>query len=193
MPQGLIITSRDAGHPVLLYLHGGMPDYFLARRHHARLEDDFTVCWWEQRGSGLSYRPGDPQPTLDQLIADTLAVTEYLRRRFGTDRIYLMGHSGGTYLGMLAVARAPELYRAYIGVAQMANQRRSEERVYRYMREQYAAQGDARMLARLAAAVATAASHQQSPLCALAFCRPAATRTGGWGNRAFAQRPRQLG
>ncbi len=112
VPQGLIITSRDARHPVLLYLHGGMPDYFLARSHHARLEDDFTVCWWEQRGSGLSYRPGDPPPTLDQLIADTLAVTEYIRRRFGTDRIYLMGHSGGTYLGMLAAARAPELYRA---------------------------------------------------------------------------------
>lgn len=150
--QGLIITSRDDSHPVLLYLHGGMPDYFLARRHHARLEDDFTVCWWEQRGSGLSYRPSDPLPTLDQLVADTLAVTDYLRSRFGTDRIYLMGHSGGTYLGMLAVARAPERYRAFVGVAQMANQRDSEERAYRYMRDQFTARGDAKMLARLDAA-----------------------------------------
>jgi predicted kinase len=37
--QGLIISSRDRNRAVLLYLHGGMPDYFLARRHHARLDD----------------------------------------------------------------------------------------------------------------------------------------------------------
>lgn len=159
VPQGLIITSRAPGHPVLLYLHGGMPDYFLAQCHHARLDDDFTVCWWEQRGSGLSYRAGDPPLTVDQLIADVLAVTEYLRQRFATDRIYLMGHSGGTYLGMLAAARAPELYCAYIGVAQMGNQRRSEERAYRYMCEQYATRGDARMLARLAAAPVLSAAY----------------------------------
>lgn len=57
VPQGLILTSRDPGRPVLLYLHGGMPDYFLARRYQARFEDDFTVCWWEQRGSGLVQVP----------------------------------------------------------------------------------------------------------------------------------------
>jgi pimeloyl-ACP methyl ester carboxylesterase len=71
--------------------------------------------------------------TVEQLLADTLALTNHLRRRFGKDRIYLMGHSGGSFLGMHAVARAPELYHAYIGVAQMANQLRSEKRAYDYM------------------------------------------------------------
>jgi hypothetical protein len=33
-------------------------------------------------------------------IADTLAVTDYLRDRFGKDRIYLMAHSGGTFFGV---------------------------------------------------------------------------------------------
>jgi hypothetical protein len=27
--QGMFIKSKDATNPVLLYLHGGMPDYFL--------------------------------------------------------------------------------------------------------------------------------------------------------------------
>jgi pimeloyl-ACP methyl ester carboxylesterase len=147
--QGLIVKSRDAGRPVLLYLHGGMPDYFLALSHHARVEEDFTVCWWEQRGSGLSYHADDPPPTVDQLVADTIAVTDYLRTRFRKERIYLMGHSGGTYLGILAVARAPERYHAYVAVAQIANQRGSEERAYHYMRERFAERGDARMVARL--------------------------------------------
>ena len=31
--QGMFIKGRDAGNPVLLYLHGGMPDYFLTERY----------------------------------------------------------------------------------------------------------------------------------------------------------------
>jgi hypothetical protein len=44
--------------------------------------------------------------------------------------VLLMGHSGGSFLGMHAIARAPELYQAYIGVAQMANQLDSEVSAY---------------------------------------------------------------
>lgn len=91
--QGMFIKSKDSTHPVLLYLHGGMPDYFLTQRYPTTLEDHFTVCWWEQRGAGLSYQAGMPLETmtLEQLISDTLAVTNYLRRRFGQNKIYLMG------------------------------------------------------------------------------------------------------
>jgi len=133
--QGMFLRARDKTRPVLLYLHGGMPEYFLAQRYPTGLEAEFVVCWWEQRGSGLSYRPGmSPESmTVAQLAADTLALTNDLRRRFGQDRIYLMGHSGGSFLGMHAVALAPELYHAYIGVAQMGNQLKSEKRAYDYM------------------------------------------------------------
>jgi hypothetical protein len=31
--QGMFIKSKDARHPVLLYLHGGMPDYFLTQNY----------------------------------------------------------------------------------------------------------------------------------------------------------------
>jgi len=133
--QGMFLRARDRTRPVLLFLHGGMPEYFLTQRYPTGLDAEFVVCWWEQRGAGLSYRPGMPPEsvTVEQLLADTLALTNHLRRRFGKDRIYLMGHSGGGFLGMHAVARAPELYHAYIGVAQMANQLRSEKRAYDYM------------------------------------------------------------
>ncbi len=58
--QGMIIKSKDSTHPVLLYLHGGLPDYFLTRKYPTGLEDYFTVVWWERRGSGLSYNAGIP-------------------------------------------------------------------------------------------------------------------------------------
>ena len=135
LEQGMFLRAKDRTRPVLLYLHGGMPEYFLIRRYPTGLETEFVVCWWEQRGAGLSYRPGmsPDSVNVEQLVADTLALTNHLRERFGRDRIYVMGHSGGSFLGMHAVARAPDLYHAYIGVAQMAHQLRSEKRAYDHM------------------------------------------------------------
>ena len=157
--QGMILTSKDVTGPVLLYLHGGMPDYFLTRRHPTGLDALFTVCWWEQRGSGLSYDPkADLRAvTLEQLVADTLAVTDYLRNRFGQNRIFLMGHSGGTFLGMHAVARSPERFSAYVGVAQIAHQLRSEQVAYERMVRHYRSAGDTRMVARLETSPVTSA------------------------------------
>ena len=155
--QGMIIKSRDINNPVLLYLHGGMPDYFLTKRYPTGLEDYFTVVWWEQRGSGLSYNPEIPpeKMNLEQMISDTLELTNYLRHRFGKDKIYLMGHSGGSFIGMQAAARAPELYYAYIGVAQMSNQLKSEKLAYDYMLEQFRKNGNENMVRKLEAAPVT--------------------------------------
>ena len=157
MKQGMFIKSKDATHPVLLYLHGGMPFYFLTQRYPAGLEDYFTVVWWEQRGSGISYRPNIPPETItqEQLISDTLEVTNYLRHRFGQEKIYLMGHSGGTFIGIQAAARAPELYSAYIGVAQISYQLKSERLAYEYMLIQFKENGNREMVQKLEAAPVT--------------------------------------
>lgn len=154
---GMFLKSRNAAHPVLLYLHGGMPDYFLTRRHPTGLDDAFTVVWYEQRGSGLSYRDDIPRATMTiaQLLADAVAVTHYLRQRFDQTKIYLMGHSGGTFIGLELAARHPDLYAAYIGVAQMTYQLESEVLAYRYMLAQFRARGDERMVSRLEASPVT--------------------------------------
>ena len=70
--------------------------------------------------------PAHEPVTLDQMISDTLAMTNFLRGRFGKDKIYLMAHSGGTFIGIQVAARSPELFFAYVGVAQMSNQIKSE-------------------------------------------------------------------
>lgn len=158
--QGMFIQSKNAANPVLLFVHGGpgMPEYWLTRRYPTGLENDFTVVWWDQRGAGLSYDPGIPAETMtvEQLVADTLAVTDYLRQRFGQEKIYLMAHSGGSHIGIQAAAQAPELYHAYIGVAQMAYQLKSEQLAYEYMLEQYKANGNDKMVRDLEAAPPTA-------------------------------------
>jgi len=151
LEQGMFIKGRDARNPVLLYLHGGMPDYFLTQRYPTGLEEYFTVVWWEQRGSGLSYRPGMPRESVnvEQLISDALSLTDSLRRRFGQDKIYLMGHSGGTFIGIQVAARAPEKYHAYIAMEQMSHQLRSEQLAYQYMLTRFRETGDTRMAKKL--------------------------------------------
>jgi pimeloyl-ACP methyl ester carboxylesterase len=149
--QGMFIKGKTARNPVLLYLHGGMPDYFLTEHYPTGLEEDFTVVWWEQRGSGLSYSADIPPESLnpEQLVSDTVELTNSLRKRFDQEKIYLMGHSGGTFIGIQAAARAPELYHAYIGVAQMSNQLESERLAYNYMLQRFKDDGNTKMVRRL--------------------------------------------
>lgn len=156
--QAMFIKSKEASHPVLLYLHGGIPDYFLTQKYPTGLENDFTIVCWEQRGSGLSYHASAPPKivTEEQLISDTLEVTNYLRRRFSQEKIYPMGHSGGTFIGIQA-AWAPELYRAYVGVAQMSYQLESEVLAYDYMLRQYKEDRNEEMVRKLLASPVTMA------------------------------------
>jgi pimeloyl-ACP methyl ester carboxylesterase len=151
---GMFIKSSNTNNPVLLYLHGGMPDYFLSDKYPTGLEELFTMVWWEQRGSGMSYASDIPASsiTMDQMISDTRELTNYLCKRFNKEKIYLMGHSGGTFIGILTAAKYPELYYAYIGVAQMSDQLKSEVLAYNYMLQEYRRKGDMKMVRGLEAA-----------------------------------------
>jgi pimeloyl-ACP methyl ester carboxylesterase len=157
--QGMFIKSRDTSDPVLLFLHGGagMPEYFLTQRYPTGLEQYFTVCWWDRRGAGLSYHPNIPiqTMTIEQAISDTLEVTNYLRNRFHKEKIFLMAHCGGSPIGLQAAARAPELYYAYVAVAQMSYQLKSEKLAYEYMLERYREIGNVKMVRQLEAAPVT--------------------------------------
>jgi pimeloyl-ACP methyl ester carboxylesterase len=121
--QYILIRGNDSSHPVLLFLHGGpgMPAMYLAHAFQRELEKDFVVVQWDRRAAGKSYRK-DVSSTLntEQLVADTVELTNVLRARFHQHKIYLVGHSWGTYLGMLVIARRPELYHAYVGIGQLA-------------------------------------------------------------------------
>ncbi len=129
-PQAVLIRGRSRENPVLLFLHGGpgMPAMYLAHRFQRGLERDVTVVHWDRRGAGKSYDPTLPLETLnvEQVISDTIELIGLLRRRFGQEKVLLLGHSWGSYLGMLVTKRHPELVRAYVGVGQMSHSRARE-------------------------------------------------------------------
>lgn len=135
--QGMIIGIAGPDRPVILHIHGGpgMPDYSLFHEYGLNLQDDYNICWWEQRGAGISNDPDTSifSLTLEQLIADTLEVTNYLRERFHQEKIYLMAHSWGSFLAVNVINRYPELYAAYLGIGQIAHQVESEIKCVQYL------------------------------------------------------------
>jgi pimeloyl-ACP methyl ester carboxylesterase len=85
---------------------------------------------------------------LNQYIADAVGTTNYLRERFGQEKIYLMAHSFGTFVGINLVDQHPDLYHAYIAMSQKTDGRISEALAYDYMYEQYKARGNDKMIKR---------------------------------------------
>jgi pimeloyl-ACP methyl ester carboxylesterase len=132
--QWIMIRAHSADKPVLLYLSGGpgQSDLPYPRVLFDDLSRDFVVVGWDQRGTGKSYPALDPVSglTLEQAVLDTIELTDYLRERFDEDKIYLLGESWGSTLGVLAAQRRPDLYYAFIGSGQMVSQRETDRRLY---------------------------------------------------------------
>ncbi len=151
--QWLFIRGADSSRPVLLFLHGGpgSPETPLVRAFCPDLERLFTVVHWEQRMSGKSYSGNTPEEsiTVEQYVRDTLEVTEYLRKRFERERIYLMGHSWGSILGVLTVKRDPRPYHAFIGTGQVVHQIEGEEISYDFVMSKAKENNDKRAIRRL--------------------------------------------
>jgi proline iminopeptidase len=131
--QTVMIRGRRVEDPVILYLAGGPGGTDLgAMRGDVTLEQDFVVATWEQRGVGKSYAALDPIETLtvDQMVADTVELTDYLRQRFEEPRIYLVANSWGSILAVRAAQAHPELYNAVVGTGQMVSPSETDRLFY---------------------------------------------------------------
>jgi pimeloyl-ACP methyl ester carboxylesterase len=120
--QWVSIRGKDVNKPVLLFLAGGPGGSQLVtgRRVLAGLEDHFAVVNWEQPGAGKSFDAVDRSTlTPERYISDGLALVSYLRERFDQEKIYVLGESWGSALGIWMVQREPGSFHAFIGTGQM--------------------------------------------------------------------------
>ncbi|HHX69249.1 MAG: alpha/beta hydrolase [Miniphocaeibacter sp.] len=130
--QYIFIVGKNINNPILLFLHGGpgFPELPLAcnKGTDKQLEDKFTVCYWEQRGAGLSYTSKEDikNLTVEEIVDNGIELSDYLRKRFNQEKIYLMGHSWGTFLGIKILWKKPEYFKAYFGIGQISDQTLSE-------------------------------------------------------------------
>lgn len=151
--QAILIRAASPDKPVLLYLSGGpgQSDLGWSRVYFDELTQDFVVVGWDQRGAGKSYAALDPTDTwtLEQAVSDTVELTNYLRERFDEQKIYLLGESWGTVLGVLAVQRHPELYHAWIGSGQMVSPHETDRRLYQDLLAYAGRTGDSALTAQM--------------------------------------------
>jgi pimeloyl-ACP methyl ester carboxylesterase len=153
--QWVMVRGASVENPVLIILHGGpgMPETALLRHFNAPLENIFTVVYWEQRGAGYSFDKSIPPTsmTIDRFVADLDALVDAMCRRFGKDKVVLLGHSWGSALGTLYAARHPQKVAAYVGVGQIGNLQASEEASYAFVLAEARRRDNGKALAALTA------------------------------------------
>ncbi|MCP1426316.1 MULTISPECIES: alpha/beta fold hydrolase [Paenibacillus] len=136
----VMIRGVDRTNPILIFVHGGpgCSEIPYVRKYQKELEQHFTVVHYDQRGSGKSYHFFEDYSNLttDVLVDDLLALRDYVSKELGQEKVILIGHSFGTYIGMKAAAKAPTQFHAYIGIGQMANTLQSELESLEYTYEQ---------------------------------------------------------
>ncbi|MWV43566.1 alpha/beta fold hydrolase [Paenibacillus sp. HJL G12] len=153
--QWLLMRGKSDLLPVLLFLHGGpgSAQIGFAPYFQRELERHFVVVNWDQRGAGLSYR-SDLNPetmNIEQFIADACEVTNYLQNRFRQNKIFIVGHSWGSIMGVLLAERFPEYYHAYIGIGQVVNMAKGERLSLQYVMRKSQEAGHKKALRELAA------------------------------------------
>ncbi len=121
--QWVLVRGPRANAPILLKIHGGPGQAEIPTIDmNAQLERHFLVVEWDQRGAGKSAAAIEPRAamSLDQIVTDTIELTERLVDEFGPRQVILLGHSWGSLVGVLAAHRRPDLYAAFVSTGQIA-------------------------------------------------------------------------
>jgi len=157
LKQWIFIRGTDQKNPVMIFLHGGPGEPALgmssSRKLDAELIKHLTVVHWDQRGAGKSYNSDIPVQTmtLDRLVEDLNELIDYLRDRFKLQKVFIVGHSGGTTIGIKTAYKYPEKIHAYVGVAQIINDYEGERISYDFIVEEAEKSGDVKKLKKIKA------------------------------------------
>ena len=147
--QWISVRGRDRRNPILLFIHGGageseMPSSWL---YQSPWEDYFTVVQWDQRGAGKTGTAGELEQmaltlTIPRMVADGEEMVEYLRKTYGKPKIFVLGHSWGSVIGLSIARDHPDWLYAYIGMGQMINWTDNERASYAWTLGQARARGN---------------------------------------------------
>jgi len=138
--QCVLIRSINSNNPIILFLHGGpgMPMMYMAHEFQRPLEKLFTCVQWDRNGAGKTFvrnAPSIESMNIRQQLNDCYQLIDTLKHRYKKDRIILIGHSFGTYLGSILVTEHPELFSAYISIGQVVDEEKTKAIQERFIRE----------------------------------------------------------
>jgi pimeloyl-ACP methyl ester carboxylesterase len=137
--QFISLKGIDRSKPLLLFLHGGPGNSVIhyADKFTKKLQEHFVVVQWDQRQTGKTFELNkSPKPLSVALFEeDTHALVDSLLRRFDRPKLYVAGHSWGTYLGFYMAKNYPDLINAYFAICPMVNQLESERTILQLMKD----------------------------------------------------------
>lgn len=126
--QWVFVRGQDRDNPIILFVHGGpaspmAPVSWLFQRP---IEEYFTVVHYDQRASGKTYAANDTinlgnTIRIEQYVKDGVELAEFIRKKYGKEKVILIGHSWGTIVGMRVALQRPDLFYAYVGIGQVIN------------------------------------------------------------------------
>ena len=136
-PQNIRVRSCDGANPVLLFLHGGpgVCDRHWVLENQSDLAEVCTMVCWDQRGSGKSYNKeqANQAMSIDLIVNDGKELIDYLCAEFNCEKVYIVGHSWGSVLGVLLAQQYPQRIAAYIGMGQLINTVENEMLSYKFV------------------------------------------------------------
>jgi pimeloyl-ACP methyl ester carboxylesterase len=153
MNQWISIRGEDKTNPILLWLHGGpgLAQMPLAHYLDSELEKEYVVVHWDQRGAGKSNPLDFDESTMteEQFLSDAYELVKYLQDSLGQEKIYLLGHSWGSKLGIELVNMYPEDFHAFISVTQIVNIEEGLDISYEWLKNEIERNDDVRSLEKL--------------------------------------------
>jgi pimeloyl-ACP methyl ester carboxylesterase len=150
--QYLEIKGDSKEKPVLLFIHGGpsWPATPMNRKYSQDLAKDFVFVSWDQRNCGKSQTDTTVTLTPGLYVEDAHVVTQFLKKTYHRNKIFVIAHSWGSVIGVMLVQKYPQDYAAYIGMGQMVNPGKSELLTRNYVVQQATLQKDTATLAAVA-------------------------------------------
>ena len=147
--QNIMTMRTKAQNPILLIVHGGagLPDRPLVKEYSNELAEYYTVVCWDQRGCGLSCAKG--KPDIDTLLTDLKELVEYLRKEYNQGKIYIAGHSFGSYIALRFTYMYPEYIEYYIGTGQKVSAIEAEIDKYLFLKAEATKRNDKKVLEQL--------------------------------------------
>jgi len=124
----------SAGEEVVIFLHGGPGSPSSAIAYVFMEHFDFcNFVYYDQRGTGKTIKANKTKAsdlTLDTMLADLKETIRYVKEKYQTDKVILLGQSWGSVLGTQYVLRYPEDVACYIGTGQVVNRRKETKISY---------------------------------------------------------------
>ncbi len=137
--QYALIRGSDINNPLMVILHGGpgMSDMNFADKYDKNMEEKFLVVHWDRRGTGKSFNTKIKNSDLsfDLLINDIKEFIEFLLKIFEKKKVFLVGHSAGSMLGIKFAKLYGDLLHAYIGIGQFIDFLENEKIKYKFVIE----------------------------------------------------------